>query len=559
MIAKMLATVLFDGGHPRDPGVARLLGISPQALSGAKVDQRSVMGLSPIYRGVNILGNAVAKCTPHIYRRLPGGNGGDKELATDHPAWFSVVRWANQWMSAAELRDTVTAYAVLRGNGICHVDRTDGGTAFEYIPLLPDRTGMAVFGNKLREDDPIPDGAEILYWTMVGGKLRTILPENILHIRGRSNNGVWGLDILEVMRETLGLAIAARDCGAQFYGQGMMQSGVLYMPAGMAKDENIVNKFVDGVKKQAQGLGRSHKLLVIEEGAKYEKMSVDPETAQALETREFAIRELANIVGCQPHKLGDTKRTSYASLEQANQEHLDDDVDPWLRRWEEALMRVALRDSELDADSHFIECNRKALLRTNLQARSSHYASGRQWGYYSVNDIRRFEGLDPIGPEGDTYLVPANMVPADQAGAAFEAPPDPPAGNDQVDDAGDEELVKFARFGRMWGNLAMFEVRRLVTRISNEAVRKAGAGGGQFIEFLAAIPEWCQDPAEIRTVLLAVGEFLRESLDKFTQPPYAASELKNNVANAMPRLAAEALIVGAAAIESSNPFRRQAA
>lgn len=533
MIADMLATVLFDGGHPRDPGLARLLGVQPEALSGAKVDQRSVMGLSPIYRGVNILGNAVAKCSPHIFRRLPGGNGSDKEIDAEHPAWRVVVRWANPWMSSAELRDTATAYAILRGNGICHVERNEAGIATEMTPLLPDRTGMAVFGNKLREDDPVPEGAEILYWTMVGGQMRTILPENILHIRGRSNNGVWGLDILEQMRETLGLAIAARDCGARFYGQGMLQSGVLYMPSGMAKDEDTVKKFIDAVKKQSQGLGRSHRLLVIEEGAKYEKMSVDPEDAQALETREFSIRELANIVGCQPHKLGDTKRTSYASLEQANQEHLDDDVDPWLRRWEEALMRSCLRESELEADSHFIECNRKALLRTNLTARSSHYSQMRNAGVYSVNDIRRFEGLDPIGPQGDVYLVPANMVPADQAGAAFSTPDDSPAGDDQADEDDQENVddvdEQATRLAADFRALAVHEANRLIKRVTEEAVRKAAKGGADFIAFVESIDKWCQEPAPVRPLLSAIGAELAAALNRFTEAPYRASELEANV------------------------------
>jgi hypothetical protein len=52
------------------------------------------------------------------------------------------------------------------------------------------------------------------------------------------------------------------------------------------------------------------------------------------------------------------------------------------------------------------------------------YAQGRQWGWWSVNDIRRLENLNGIGPEGDVYLQPLNMT---RAGADATASPEAPA------------------------------------------------------------------------------------------------------------------------------------
>lgn len=563
MIADMLATVLFDGAHPRDPGLVKLLGFSPETQSGARVDPRTALGLAAVFRGVNLIGNGVAKCRPHIYERLDAGGqpdpaGRDKRRATDHPAALAITHRANQWMSASEFRKTLTAHAVLRGNGIAHVERNEAGVAIGYLPLLPDRTGMAVFGVHVNEESQVASDAEILYWTKVGTEIRTILPENIVHIRGLSHNGAWGLDVIEVLRETLGLAIAARDCGAKFYGQGMLGSGILYMPATMRgpKQEETVANFVASVKQQAQGLGRAHKLLVIEEGAKYEKLSVDPEVAQALQTREFSVREIAAILGCQPHKLGDTKRTSYASLEQANQEHLDDDLDPWLARWEEALEQVALTEEERETGSHYVECNRKALMRTNLSARGAYYTQARNGGWMSANDILRAEGEDPIGPQGDIYLVPANMTPADQAGAAFNAAP---AGDDRdaPEDTADDEAA--ARLAADYRAVALHEVNRLVTRSCEEAVRRAGKGGEEFVKFIEVIDNWCYEPVPLRPLLAAVGGRLAESFDKFTLPPYAAADLKTNVASAIDEIRADALKFAEQLTETQPIERRIAA
>jgi len=530
VIADAFASISFSGVHPRDPAVLRMLGVDRATTSGAEVNAKSVVGYAPIWRGVNLIGNAVAKCKPFIYRRMEGSER-DKERAMDHPAWRATVRQANQWMSAGEFRKTVTSYALLWGNGIAHVERDGAGNVIEYLPLLPDRTGMAVFNTNITEDSEFPESGEVMYWTLVGGKVRTILPENILHIRGLSFNGVWGLSVIEVLRETLGLGIAIRESGARFFGQGMMSSGILYMPPGM-QDEQVQETFARGIKEQIQGLGRSHKLVVVEEGAKLEKLSVDPNMAQALESREFSAREAALVIGCQPHKLGDTKRTSYASLEQANQEHLDDDIDPWLARWEEALESVALSEKEKDSGSHFIECNRNALVRTNLAARTAYYTAGVNGGWLCANKILRIEGDEPIGPQGDIYRWPINMVPADQADMLAESQfaPEPVQSPPQPQDNSNDAMAANYRI------LAAHESKRLIQRLCSEAIRRSAKGGQAFVEFIESLPSHCQDPVPLRPLLAGVASRLSFELNRFTEPPYQANELKANVEAAIPQI-----------------------
>jgi HK97 family phage portal protein len=570
-LADSFAYQSVDGFSMRDPELARLWGMAPKALSGAEVTPRSVLGFSPVFRAVNLIGNAVAKCRPMIYQRLdadgqPDPEGRRKRRALEHPSWRRTVRKANDWMSAPELWKLLVVNGIMRGNGIAYTVRDGGGRILEYLPLLPNRTGMMVFDKKVREDTPIERNSKILYWTMVGSETVPLLPENIVHIRGLSGNGVWGLDVIELLKETLGLGIAARDCSALFYGQGLLASGVLYMPPGIAaglpagpKREEAVANFVKRIKEQATGLSKAHRLLVVDDGAKFEPMTIDPQKAQALEGREFSVREVSNIVGCQAHKLGDTKRTSYSSLEQSNQEFLDDDVDPWLARVEEQVEDVALTEEEKETGSHYVECNRKALLRTNLQARTAYHVAARQWGVESANDWLMAEGEDPIGPQGDTYIVPMNFVPADQLGATQTAattagvPVGGPVDEDELeDDSNGDEDAAAARLAADYRTLAMHEVGRLVTRSCEEAVRKAAKGGQEFVHFLDVLSEWCHEPAPLRPLLEAVGVRLSTEFDQYTKPPHAAADLKTNVAAHVERIQQETL---AFAVQQLEPTR----
>ncbi len=59
-----------------------------------------------------------------------------------------------------------------------------------------------------------------------------------------------------------------------------------------------------------------------------------------------------------------------------------------------------------------MKLNTSAVVRADIEARNRSYALGRQWGWLSVNDIRRLEDMPPIGAEGDVYLQPMIMEPA---------------------------------------------------------------------------------------------------------------------------------------------------
>lgn len=537
------AALKLDGYNPRDPAISKMLGIGNYTDSGVHVDATKVLGYPAVFRAVNIIGNGVAKCRPIIYKRTSDEG---KERATKHAAYRLITRQPNPLMSAGIFRKTLTAHALLWGNGIAWVRRDGAGRPVEYLPLLPDRTGMAIFGVNVTPDDPIPEDAEILYWTMVGGQVRKFLPENILHIRNLSFNGLWGFSVIEVLKETFGLGLAAREYGAKFFGQGASPAGIIFMPPGMT-DEPAQQNFIDGIRKGSEGLGTSHRFMILEEQAKAEKWSVSPADAQLLSTREFEIREIAAAVGCQPHKLGDPTRKSYNSLEQSNQEHLDDDLDPWFGAWEEALEETGLSEKEKDNDTHFVEFNRKALMRTNLAARSAHYASGLVNGYYSINDVRRFENENPIGPEGDVYRVQAQMTPvrladeeAETANAidANEVPEDEPeeSGGDEKDDGESAKLL--ANYNAM----ALHECRRFVNRICKQAVAKAGEGGAAYLEFLDGIQSQCSEPEPLRPTLTTLGAILRNELNRFAEPPYTEAELSANVSTEIETINSFALV-----------------
>lgn len=149
---------------------------------------------------------------------------------------------------------------------------------------------------------------------------------------------------------------------------------------------------------------------------KYTPISISPNEAQFLETRKFQIDEIARIFRIPPHMVGDLEKSSFSNIEQQSLEFVKYTLEPWLMRWEQSINRALLSPNE--KSTYFVKFNVDGLLRGDYQSRMSGYATARQNGWMSANDIRELENLDLIPAEegGDLYLINGNMTKLADAG-----------------------------------------------------------------------------------------------------------------------------------------------
>jgi HK97 family phage portal protein len=241
----------------------------------------------------------------------------------------------------------------------------------------------------------------------------TLSTRDVLHIPGLGFDGLVGYSPIAMAKNAIGLAIATEEYGAKFFANGAAPSGVLEHP-GTIKDPARLR---ENWNATFGGSANSGKVAVLEEGMKYTPISISPEQAQFLETRKFQINEIARIFRVPPHMVGDLEKSSFSNIEQQSLEFVKYTLDPWIIRWEQSLNRALLNVDEKKV--YFFKFNVEGLLRGDYQSRMQGYATARQNGWMSANDIRELENLDKIPAEsgGDLYLVNGNMLPLNKAGA----------------------------------------------------------------------------------------------------------------------------------------------
>jgi HK97 family phage portal protein len=108
--------------------------------------------------------------------------------------------------------------------------------------------------------------------------------------------------------------------------------------------------------------------------------------------------------------VGEMDGAKFNNIEQQNIDFVTKCLLPWIVRWEQEAQAKLLTETE--RRTLFTKINVSGLMRGDMKSRFEAYALARQWGWQSVNDILDLEDRNGIGPAGDVYLQPMNMVPA---------------------------------------------------------------------------------------------------------------------------------------------------
>ena len=243
-----------------------------------------------------------------------------------------------------------------------------------------------------------------------------ILPaEQVLHIPGLGFDGLVGYSPIAMAKNAIGLAVACDEYGASFFANGASPSAVLEHPGVIKNPERVREAW-----HRAYGSGNAHKTAILEEGMKYTPISIPNNEAQFLETRKFQIEEIARLYRVPLHMIGDLDHATFSNIEHLSLEFVKYTLDPWLIRWEQSLMKALLSDSE--KGRYFIKFNVEGLLRGDYASRMSGYATARQNGWMSANDIRELEDMNMIPDEdgGNLYLVNGSMSRLSDAGIAYQ-------------------------------------------------------------------------------------------------------------------------------------------
>lgn len=381
-----------------------------ESKSGIHVNVDAALQVSTVLGCARVLAEDVAQMPLKLMR----DDAGKKEAADEVNLYDVLYSRPNDWMTAFEFREMAMYHAILTGNFYAIINwRLDGKDVNELLPLLP--------GSVATEQD---ERWGIHYKvTLADGSQAAVAPENMFHLRGPSWNGVVGLDTLKCAQEAIGLAIATERAHASLHKNSSRPGGILSIEGELNKAAKL--RLVESWHA-AFGGGNNFKTAVLDRNAKWTPMMMSGVDAQHLETRKFQIEEICRALRVYPQMIGYTDKTAtFASAEAFFLAHVTHSIQPWIVRWEQAILRRLVRHKDV-YPKFFVQ----SLLRGDHEARGNFYQKGVLSGWLTRNEVRGLEDLNAI--DGlDEPLVPVNTTTVagmqkliEQKGSVVEGKPD---------------------------------------------------------------------------------------------------------------------------------------
>jgi len=367
--------------------------VDVQSQSGTVINSDTAMQLNAVFAAVSLISDTISTLPIDAYIRSQGAR---------YP-----LRPRPVWVTKPDVDTTKEAFygsaivsLLLEGNVFIRVFRNRRGEIVDMKVLNPldveirrNGQGRVIFNVK--------------------GSERPLTKEEIVFIPDVVKPGsLRGISRVEALKENFGLASALEKYAARFFGSGTQTSGVLEVPGNLTAEQ--AKSMQEAFDSRHRGWARAHKTAIITGGAQYKPTNVPNDQAQFLDSRRMAVEDVARAFNIPPHLLGLPGTNTYASVEQNNIAFVTHTLRPIAQKIEGAL--TALLSEETGKEAAFIKFSLDGLLRADVNTRTEAYARGLQSGYYKINDIRRFEDLEPIDDaSAETVRVPLANVNVDAA------------------------------------------------------------------------------------------------------------------------------------------------
>ena len=358
-------------------------------------DSDKALTLTSVWNAIRLLSESVSSLPISVYRKE---NNGDKVEDVNHRIYNLIKFKPNNFQNKITFFEYIMYSILTDGNAYVQIIRDNSANPVQLIPLNPDYVNIFIKENEL-------------FYQMDGGSV--LDSADVLHIKLITDDGIEGLSPIDQCAKAINWSLSMEEFGSTFFKNGAKPSSVL--STDRALSETAIERLKNSFNSSYAKLKSSNSTIILEEGLTFKPISISPEQAQFLASRQFGIEEIARIFNIPPHMLKDLSKSSFNNIEMQSQEYVTYTLMPYLTRIEQEMNLKLFRTNELGKT--FVEFNVNGLLRGDVKTRNEAYKTAIQNGYMSINEVRQKENLNSI-EGGDQHFIQMNMTTIENVGDA---------------------------------------------------------------------------------------------------------------------------------------------
>lgn len=395
-------------------------------FGGGGITPENAMREATVFACVRILSEGVAQMDLNLINEDDQGN---QTHAKGNPLYNVLKRKPCTWLSGYSYWKWNMINLCLRGFFLSKKAYSPNGKIVSLIPMHPDYTQF----------EQAADGTYIFKSVSVQNvqkknfkAVETIMQKDAYFSMYATLDGFTPVSPIKYAAEAIKAAGKMRQHGSKFFNNTAVPPGVLSTPDALTDD---AFKRMRDSWQETYGGENSGKVAILEQGLKFEAISITNEDAQYLETRGYTREEIAAIFGVPPYMVGDTKQAKgWSTIEAQSSDLLRWTFNPWIKRIEDDTL-ISLIPRNLWG-STYAKFDTMELTRGNMADRQSYYNGGIQNGWLSPNEVRQAENMNKRDG-GDEFLTPMNMNSSNDEDEPEEEPVEEPV-EEEVDDDNEE-------------------------------------------------------------------------------------------------------------------------
>jgi len=376
-------------GSIEDPAtpLTSIFDATNKTVAKVSVTEESSLAVGAVFSCVKVISETMAQMDLEVVERV----GKITKANTNHPNYWLLHAEPSPYYNRFEWIQGMVAYALLWGNGFSKIKRDRYSTAkqLQIIPAWEVKAKMSERGKLFYE------------WTH-DNQTEIISSDDMIHLKNLGTDGMMGLSPIQIQRESIGNAIAKNNHEGAFYSNGAKASGILMTPGNMGPKErsNIQTSF----DAKTNGSKNRFSTIVLEEGVKYQQLTIPQNDAQFLESKKYDRSEIAGWYRVPPYKIGDHEKATYANVEGQERSFAKDTIVPWTIRFQQELNRKLFFTEE--RGRFFTQFNLDDLIKGDMKTRYEIYKMGVESGILMPAEGREAEGWPTDGhPEIQQFFM----------------------------------------------------------------------------------------------------------------------------------------------------------
>lgn len=354
-------------------------------IGTAIVNPRMAENLSTVLACIGAISSAMASLPAYVYRKLPKG----REIDEGHPLATLITSGPNQHQTWADWVEWVLASVLLRGNALAEIVTDTRGAVIELRPIPWEWCSVQLLPNGRL----VYDVVEMTAVYGGTGQPRRLLQDEVFHLRDRSDDGLLGRSRLQRAAAVVQAGLSIQDFANALYRNGINPSGALQMDAKLGDEQR--KQLGAAFRDAFAGPTKAAKALVLDQGMKWNQISISPEDAEFLASRRFTVEELARLFNVPPPMAGDLSHGTFANVETLVRFFATNTLTPWVKKIESEFTRSVF--SAANRSTHTLELDLSGLLRGDPAQRWAAWKIAVDSKILDTDEVRAEEGWNPRG------------------------------------------------------------------------------------------------------------------------------------------------------------------